>query len=134
MLAVVLSPTTSLTLVELPENDEDVPESAQVAFIRYLAEFAKIIRRIIKLVLHRFGFNSVPKLITSQSAESAESAEPSSLKLDQRESLRQEVEAWRASLPRYLAFPEVTEDAYNSYDPAFLYNWKARQQSSLRIR
>ncbi|EEU33435.1 uncharacterized protein NECHADRAFT_102313 [Fusarium vanettenii 77-13-4] len=65
--------------------------------------------------------------------QSAESAEPSSLKLEQREALRQELEGWRASLPPYLAFPNVSQEAYNSYDPAYLYNWKARQQSSLRI-
>ncbi|KAM6529342.1 hypothetical protein FALCPG4_007481 [Fusarium falciforme] len=99
--------------VQLPSDQEAVPDSAQVAFIQYLAELAKIIRRIIKL--------------------SAESAEPSSLKLEQREALRQELEGWRASLPGYLAFPDVSQEVYNSYDPAYLYDWKARQQSSLRI-
>ncbi|EXA28691.1 hypothetical protein FOVG_19718 [Fusarium oxysporum f. sp. pisi HDV247] len=117
--------------VQLPSDEEAVPDSAQVAFILYLAEFAKTLRRIIKLV---------PKLSCldrscqcSPSLQSAESAEPSSLKLEQREALRQELEGWRASLPRYLAFPDVSQEAYNSYDPAFLYDWKARQQSSLRI-
>ncbi|KAI9154777.1 transcriptional regulatory protein [Paramyrothecium foliicola] len=102
--------------VKLPVANEPVPDSAQVNFIMYLAEFAKIIRRIIRL-----------------SAEAHESSEPSPLKLDQREALRQEVGAWRASLPAYLSFPDFTERAYDSCDQNFLYDWKMRQQSSLQI-
>ncbi|KAH7109204.1 fungal-specific transcription factor domain-containing protein [Dactylonectria macrodidyma] len=96
-----------------PSSDELIPESAQVGFIRYLAEIAKVIWRILKLF--------------------AESDEQSTFKLEQKEALRHELERWRASLPTYLVFEDLTHAARDNYSSLFLHNWKERQKSSLRI-
>ncbi|KAF1980321.1 hypothetical protein BU23DRAFT_445114 [Bimuria novae-zelandiae CBS 107.79] len=54
-------------------------------------------------------------------------------KLEEREALRQQLECWRASLPNYLNFEDSIGDISDDPQSASLYNWRARQQSSLRI-
>ncbi|CAG9950245.1 unnamed protein product [Clonostachys rosea f. rosea IK726] len=102
--------------VELPSGGEVVTKSAQIMFIPFLAEIAKIMRRIMKLA-----------------TESVEPVEQSDFNLEQKEALRHELVRWHASLPNYLAFEDATQDANNSDASPWLHSWEARQQSSLRI-
>jgi len=98
-----------------PPSPRDGPSSdypAQVPFIRYLADLARLTREILKL------------------AQSGDGDEPAISRLEGREALRQELDCWRAALPSYLRIDgRDGEDATRS--PA---HWQSRQQSSLRIR
>lgn len=66
--------------------------------------------------------------------QSAESAEQSTLNLERTEALRRDLERWRVSIPNHLVFKDVTPDTNDSDTLPSLYDWKARQQSGLRIR
>ncbi|CAI6095980.1 unnamed protein product [Clonostachys chloroleuca] len=102
--------------VELPSGGEAVPESAQIMFIPFLAEIAKIMRRIMKLA-----------------TDPVDSVEQSDFNLEQKEALRHDLIRWHASLPNYLAFEDAAQDVNNSDASPWLHSWEARQQSSLRI-
>ncbi|KAK3900157.1 hypothetical protein C8A05DRAFT_36205 [Staphylotrichum tortipilum] len=77
---------------------------AQVPFIRYLADLARLTRKILKL------------------AHSGDGDEPAISRLEGREALRQELDCWRSALPSYLSI-----DDRGGEDTV------PRQQSSLRI-
>ncbi|KAH6643575.1 fungal-specific transcription factor domain-containing protein [Boeremia exigua] len=101
--------------VQLPATHESRTDLAQVVFISHLARFSKIVRTILKLSdIHE---------------------ERPVLLLEERESLRQQLEHWRDSLPSYLSIESNSSEIPDSGDASlsFLRDWRARQQSSLRI-
>ena len=102
--------------VQLPATDQSRTDAAQVVFITHLANISKIIKNILKL--------------------SGVHEERPILLLEDRESLRQQLDHWRDSLPNYLSI-ESKDHKGNDGDNdgvSFLHDWRARQQSSLRIR
>lgn len=102
--------------VQLPATDQSRTDAAQVVFITHLANISKIVKSILKL--------------------SGVHEERPILLLEERESLRQQLDRWHDSLPNYLSI-ENSSPAENSGDndeASFLHDWRARQQSSLRIR
>lgn len=58
------------------------------------------------------------------------------LLLEEREALRQQLERWRSSLPNHLNIEDSDSEALgsSSTETSFIQDWRARQQSSLRIR
>ncbi|KAJ4399549.1 hypothetical protein N0V91_009374 [Didymella pomorum] len=102
--------------VQLPTTDQSRTDAAQVMFITHLANISKIIKNILKL--------------------SGVHEERPILLLDDRESLRQQLDRWRDSLPNYLSIESKDYERNDGDDDgvSFLHDWRARQQSSLRIR
>ncbi|KAF3047930.1 hypothetical protein E8E11_006657 [Didymella keratinophila] len=98
--------------VQLPATDQSRTDAAQVVFFTHLANISKIVKNILKL--------------------SGVHEERSILLLEERESLRQQLDRWRDSLPNYLSIESERNDGDDS-EASFLYDWRARQQSSLRI-
>lgn len=102
--------------VQLPPTDQSRTNAAQVVFITHLANISKIVRSILEL--------------------SGVHEERPIWLLEERESLRQQLDRWRDSLPNYLSMEkkDCEGNGDESDDISFLYDWRARQQSSLRIR
>ncbi|KAF2844766.1 hypothetical protein T440DRAFT_302203 [Plenodomus tracheiphilus IPT5] len=95
---------------KLPMEEESSTKPAQVVFIRFLAELAKVVRRILE-------FSNDGRQVNSD--------------LQQREALRQQLEHWRVSLPNYLSFGGTSDQHWKSRS-ALSSHWQAKQQSSLR--
>jgi hypothetical protein len=102
--------------VQLPATDQSRTDAAQVMFITHLANISKIVKNILKL-------SGVPE-------------ERPILLLEERESLRQQLDRWRESLPNYLSIESNSceENDGDNDEASFLHDWRARQKSSLRIR
>lgn len=116
-------------------------EVFQRVFIRYLAEIAKIIRRVLKLVgtfgeeIKASAYYSFQTRLTqlSEQVNHAEGQETTSLPTEF-ESLRRELNRWRASIPAQIQFDEVEDNADDDVQATSPCSWESRQQSSLRIR
>ncbi|UPX11465.1 uncharacterized protein EKO05_0002071 [Ascochyta rabiei] len=102
--------------MQLPVSNESSTNVAQVVFIGHLANISKIVLEILKI--------------------SSVHEERPLLLLEEREALRQQLERWRDSLPNFLSFEDGDRESPgdNIKDTSFvLEDWRARQQSSLRI-
>ncbi|KAF9699532.1 hypothetical protein EKO04_002477 [Ascochyta lentis] len=99
----------------LPASNEPSTDAAQVVFIGHLANISKIVLEILKI--------------------SSVHEDRPTLLLEEREALRQQLERWRDSLPNYLSIEDSDSEMLgsNSTATSFLQDWRARQQSSLRI-
>ncbi|KAL6705917.1 hypothetical protein ACN47E_006196 [Coniothyrium glycines] len=98
--------------MQLPLNEDTTSEPAQVVFIPYLAELAKITQNAMQLTgdYDDQGYD-----------------------IDERESLLIQLEKWRDSLPVYLSFQHLTDEDSDDIQTISLHHWSSRQQSSLRI-
>ncbi|VUC22716.1 unnamed protein product [Clonostachys rosea] len=86
-------------------------------FIRHLADFVGISRKILKL-FRQISKAGMPGLVAPVEIEI----------------LRKDLMHWRASLPDYLQFDLGPNDMHENVIGQDLYAWHKRQQSSLRIR
>lgn len=102
--------------VQLPSTDQSRTDAAQVVFIGHLANISKIVRNILNL-------------------SGVHEERPIQL-IEERESLRQQLDRWRDSLPNCLSIESQAfgTNGEGSDEPNFLRDWQARQKSSLRIR